>query len=188
MPLVIWAALSPVKPLPLPEIVPVALIAPTLMPPSVSRKTIVLGRGFVFAPVLRLVRPAPLPANVPLNVTPASVLVNKLPGSWARENVPLVIWEAFRPVNPLPFPEITPVALSAPTLMPPRGSRSTRVLARTLVLAFVARLMPLMMVAAGTLPIFCTTVASCVPVTSPASCPEKPLAVVAVRALADKMA
>src|ERR1017187_1578765 len=78
-----------------------------------------------FAP-LRLVSPAPLPPNVPLKVTPVSLLVMTAPGNVDKGNLPVKL-AAFRLVKPLPLPTKA-VAVMVPAEKLPLASRVTAVL------------------------------------------------------------
>src|SRR5581483_3598107 len=105
------------------------------------------------------------------------LLVSAAADSWARGIVPLTSWAALRPVNPLPLPEKVPVIVPAEKL--PEPSRLTMALAVLTLVAALAAPAPVAMFAADCPPTAETTVALCVPVTSPTRDPEKLVAVVA---------
>src|ERR1039458_9058707 len=117
----------------------------------------------------KFVRLNPLPVNVPLKATPVSLFVNTSTGSCASERVPLERLLALRLVKPAPLPVKVPVS-ALPWLVASTTPANVFVPVKTFVPVSLGMFAD-------------TTVAPCVPVTSPDSAPEKLVAAEAVAAL-----
>jgi hypothetical protein len=105
-----------------------------------------------------------------------------LADSRASSSVPALILVAFRPVTLAPLP-LKPEAVIVPAEKLPLASRLTRAPGVLASVALLAAAAPLATLLALRPPTEATTVAPCVPVTSPASEPLKLVALVAVVAL-----